>query len=161
MRDFLHKYSSIPIVLGFVIGGSLLWMFWQTWQHAQQQSTKPSLTLSTWGTPAELQTLKGLIQDFEAQQPQIQVRVRYMPDAYTQGLQLLVASKQTPDVMMLNSLDVPRFCQADLLQNLHTVPDLDLKAYFPRALQSMDINLKEVWCKKTPPSFSFCFCKCV
>ncbi len=112
-------------------------MFWQTWQHAQQQSTKPSLTLSTWGTPAELQTLKGLIQDFEAQQPQIQVRVRYMPDAYTQGLQLLVASKQTPDVMMLNSLDVPRFCQADLLQNLHTVPDLDLKAYFPTALQSM------------------------
>ncbi len=120
-------------------------MFWQTSQKEQANASKPLITLSTWGTPAEVQTLKQLLETFQEQYPHIQVRLRYMPDAYTQGLQLLVASQQTPDVMMLNSLDAPRFCQADLLSDLHEVSGLDLNAYFPTALHSMT-STKGVLC---------------
>jgi hypothetical protein len=88
------------------------------------------LSLSTWGNEGETQTLRRLLQRFEASHPDIRVQLRHMPEFYTQSLQMLIAAGQTPDIMMLNSLDVQRFCDAGLLVNLaERRNDFDFKAF--------------------------------
>ncbi len=118
---------------------SLLWMAYQSW-HAflgGVPNSETTLTLSSWGTLDELQTLKTQVHAFEEAHPTLHVKIRYMPDLYTQSLQMLIASNQTPDVMMLNSLDVQRFCQAGLLEDASSLIQQERNAFFPTALKSM------------------------
>jgi multiple sugar transport system substrate-binding protein len=124
---------------------SLAWLLWQTWSHRSVNDADITLSMSVWGNTEELQTLKALIHDFEAQHSHLHVQIKHTPDFYTQRLQMMMVSQQAPDVMMLNSLDVPRFCQSEVLRDLNTVAGLEPSAYFPSALESLK-SPQGVWC---------------
>jgi multiple sugar transport system substrate-binding protein len=135
----LQGKSPLLFFLGALLVSSFLWMLYQSW-HAVLGGVpngKTTLTLSAWGTLEELHTLKTQVHAFEEAHPSLKVHIRHMPDLYTQGLQMLIASNQTPDVMMLNSLDVQRFCQAGLLQDAFSLIKHEQDAFFPTALRSM------------------------
>ncbi len=136
---FIQEKSPLVVLLSMLLIFSLLWMAYQSW-HAVLGGVpngETNLTLSSWGTLEELKTLTTQVHDFEEAHPTLHVKIRYMPDLYTQSLQMLIASNQTPDVMMLNSLDVQRFCQAGLLEDASPLIHQERNAFFPTALTSM------------------------
>lgn len=136
---FFQGKPPLLVMLGMLLIFSLLWMAYQSWQAflGGVPKDQTTLTLSSWGTLEELHTLKTQVHAFEEAHPTLHVKIRYMPDLYTQSLQMLIASNQTPDVMMLNSLDVQRFCQAGLLENASPLIHHERNAFFPTALRSM------------------------
>ena len=86
-----QPYAVIALtgVLLFCLG----WMLLNTWfalQGKAGNTTTKTLTVSTWGNENETATLHSLLQEFEAQHPGLQVRVRHMPEFYTQSLQMLL-----------------------------------------------------------------------
>jgi multiple sugar transport system substrate-binding protein len=134
-------HSPFSIMMRTLLGVLLLatsWMVLNTLISKQRKGSTDeavSLTLSTWGNDSEQATLRTLLKQFEASHPRIQVTVRHMPEFYTQSLQMLLAANQSPDVMMLNSLDIKRFCQAGLLAPLQDQPNLE--GFYPSALKSL------------------------
>jgi multiple sugar transport system substrate-binding protein len=139
MQHLIKTVFTLKHGLLALVSLSLLWMAYQSWHAVLGDVPKDetTLTLSSWGTLEELQTLKTQVHVFEEAHPTLHVKIRYMPDLYTQSLQMLIASNQTPDVMMLNSLDVQRFCQADLLEDASPLIQQERNAFFPTALKSM------------------------
>ncbi|MEM0952367.1 MAG: sugar ABC transporter substrate-binding protein [Cyanobacteria bacterium P01_H01_bin.74] len=80
--------------------------------------SKKTITLSTWGSAAELQTTQHLIKQFKAKNPTIQVKLLHIPENYFQKLHLLVAGNLTPDVMQINSLNFPVYASHSIFLDL-------------------------------------------
>jgi multiple sugar transport system substrate-binding protein len=129
-----------PFLLGVLLLVALGWMGLNTfyaWQKQQRQNGLKTIVLSTWGSEQERAILNPMLRAFEQAHSGVKVQVRHMPEFYTQSLQMLVAANQAPDVMMLNSLDIKRFCQANILSDLRHVP---MEGFYPRALESLALK---------------------
>gem|GEM_PF-323195 len=140
----------LPVLLGLMVI-SIAWMAFNSQfsigdikrlfsgdASLSASARRVTLTLSTWGNEGETQTLRRLIQNFETSHPDVRVTLRHMPEYYTQSLQMLIAAGQTPDIMMLSSLDIKRFCDSELLIDLNSLPNsFDIKAFYPNAVKSL------------------------
>lgn len=98
---------------------------------------KQALTLSTWGSVEEMATLRTLLASFEQAHPDIPVELIHIPDNYFQKLHILLATRQTPDVMFLNNLQLPVYAAGDQLLPLEDRLGAEAEAFFPAALAAM------------------------
>ena len=76
------------------------------------------ITFSSWGSKTEVEIIKNVIADFEAENPQIKVNFIHIPQNYFQKLHLLFASNTEPDVIFLNNLYLPIYANAGRLMEL-------------------------------------------
>jgi ABC-type glycerol-3-phosphate transport system substrate-binding protein len=110
--------------------------------HSPKKSevlTPITLTLSSWGSAQELATLRQQLARFEEEHPRIRVHVSHIPDSYLTKLHLLAVSELLPDVMLMNSWQVPRFASHGLLQPIKLSTN-EAHAFFPTAIQSLRVN---------------------
>jgi multiple sugar transport system substrate-binding protein len=97
---------------------------------------RTGLTLSTWGSVEEIATLRGLLTTFAKDHPDIPVELIHIPDNYFQKLHILLATRQTPDVMFLNNLQLPVYAEGDQLLPLEDRLGAEAEAFFPAALEA-------------------------
>lgn len=109
-------------------------------------SEKVTLRLSTWGSSEEIAVMKSLLQAFEQQHPEIEVKLIHIPENYFQKLHILIAGDLAPDVMFINSLSLPVYAENNTLKplgaDLATSGEAKLSAttFFPSALTALSWN---------------------
>ena len=76
------------------------------------------LRLTTWASQEELGITDRTIELFEARYPQVEVRHEPIPTNYKEKVMISLAGGAPPDVMQIDSDDMPSFVDRDLLLNL-------------------------------------------
>ena len=99
-----------------------------------KQKQDDSLKFASWGSKTEVQILKGLISDFEKENPDIKVEFMHIPQNYFQKLHLMFASNLAPDVIFINNLNIPVYEKYlldlnDIIKNKND--------YYPQVLDTM------------------------
>jgi multiple sugar transport system substrate-binding protein len=108
-------------------------------QSPETKKQAGTITLSTWGSQQEIDVLKTLLKQFEANNPGVHVRLMHIPENYFQKIHLLIAGDLAPDVMLVNSLNYPVYASHHVFKDLRPLikrDSLDLKDFYPKALQA-------------------------
>lgn len=96
------------------------------------------IVYSTWGSPEEMEILTPLLQEFEKQNPEIDVKVMHIPDKYFQKVHALLAANLAPDVMFLNNINFPVYASneafLDLEPFLQASTAVSASDFYPRIL---------------------------
>jgi len=127
----------IPQILGLLLISIAL-----SGCHSTTQDTKKQqgmITFSTWGSQQEVDGLKLLLKRFEANNPDVHVRLMHIPENYFQKIHLLVAGGMAPDVMLVNSLNYPVYAHNGVFKDLRPFVKrdrLELNDFYPKALQA-------------------------
>lgn len=99
------------------------------------------LTFSTWGSIDEIETLKPLLAEFQAQNPDVPVKLIHIPDEYPHKVRLMAASRTMPDVMFMENQTLPGFANRGVLRDLSAFleQDKELKAtdFYPPVLKAL------------------------
>lgn len=117
----MKKFLLILICLIFITTGC-------------KQKQDDTLKFASWGSKTEVQILKGLISDFEKENPDIKVEFMHIPQNYFQKLHLMFASNLAPDVIFINNLNIPVYEKYlldlnDIIKNKND--------YYPQVLDTM------------------------
>lgn len=76
------------------------------------------LTFSTWGSIEEIDTLRPLLAEFEAANPDVPVRLIHIPDKYPHKVRLMGAARIMPDVLFMENQSLPGFAKRGALRDL-------------------------------------------
>ncbi len=95
-----------------------------------------TLKFSTWGTASEINIIKELIKDYEAQHPEIKITLIHTPQNYFKKLHLQFASKTEPDIILINNQNIERYGKF-----LITFDDKEFKnVFFHNAIKGLSLN---------------------
>lgn len=109
-----------------------------------QKNEQNTIKFSSWGSQSELVVLKGLINEFEKENPDLKVEFIHIPQNYFQKLHLLFASNLAPDVIFINNIYAPIYIKAGLLEDLSPYFSDDLKndVFIDQALKTFTYSSK-------------------
>jgi multiple sugar transport system substrate-binding protein len=94
--------------------------------------------LTTWAAQEELQIMEQSIDLFESLHPEVDVRHEPIPTNYKEKMMISLAGGAPPDVMLLDSDDLPAFADRGLLLDLAPFAErvgLDLDRFYPNVLE--------------------------
>lgn len=97
-----------------------------------------TLTLSGWESNlTEKQRLQSVIEQFEAQNPDIDVKYEVIGDQYMDVIQTRLIGGQGPDVFYLDGFEAPQLMTRNVLEPLdsYLTDDFDIKDFDPLLLQ--------------------------
>lgn len=99
---------------------------------------KTVLKFSSWGSQSEIEILKPIIANFEAQNSDVKIEFMHIPQNYFQKIHLLLASNLAPDVIFINNLNLPVY--QNYLMDLTDYADKNV--FFEQTLQSLSVDGK-------------------
>ena len=129
--------KRIIIISLIIISVIFSWVF--LYNNSKTNETV-TVKFSSWGSKSETDIIKGLIKEFENQNPDIKIDFIHIPQNYFQKIQLLFASNIAPDVVFINNQNIQMYINADLLEDLSSIIDKDY--YFKESLQCFSKNGK-------------------
>ncbi|QLE55334.1 ABC transporter substrate-binding protein [Nostoc sp. TCL26-01] len=103
------------------------------------KSTPVTVKLSGWGgSPVEQRLLKQVLQDFEKQHPNIQVKYEVISDQYMDVIKTRLVGEAAPDVFYLDALEAPFLMSQNVLEPLdsYITPEFDTADFAPTLLKS-------------------------
>jgi multiple sugar transport system substrate-binding protein len=96
---------------------------------------QPTLRVVCWGGLEEMKAEQENVDAFNALHPELMVKLESIPDNYLEKLVTAFAAGKPPDVLLLDSVLIPRFLDGGVLLDLQPYlardPAFDPKAYFP------------------------------
>jgi multiple sugar transport system substrate-binding protein len=106
-------------------------------------------TITVWGMGEEAKSLPKIAEEFEKQNPKIDVKVQAIPwDQAHDKLLTAVASKKGPDVVQMGTTWIPEFGSAgalkDLTPHVKDYPELDPKNYYEGSVETTKYEDKMV-----------------
>lgn len=105
------------------------------------KTPKTTIKFMSWGSKTEVDIIRPLIEEFEEQNPDIDVEFMHTPQNYFQKLHLLAASGLTPDVVFVNNIYGPLYAENEIFMDL--TPYLKDKKYFhSEALEALTYESK-------------------
>jgi len=84
------------------------------------------IKFSSWGSKSEIDIIKPIIAEFEAENSDVKVEFMHIPQNYFQKIHLLFASNTPPDVIFINNLYLPIYANAGVLEPVSDWADLSL-----------------------------------
>ena len=107
------------------------------------------LAYTRWGDPAEMESTRELIAQFERENPDIAVRVDVVSwGQYWQKMKTAVVTGTAQDVWLISPAYVEEYASAghllDLTPYIESDPTFDIKDYFPRAFDDFSF-IGEGW----------------
>ncbi|PSB05254.1 ABC transporter substrate-binding protein [Merismopedia glauca] len=109
---FSRSFLSLILISTFVFAGC-------TSSQRDARSPKTILTLAGWqSTPQEKQALQKLIQDFETENPEIDVQYETINSQYMDVIQTRLAGDNAPDIFYLDALEAPALIKQGVLEPL-------------------------------------------
>ncbi len=140
MLTWLNGYL-LPIAIGSIVLLALGWEWWLMPKPTANPSSNLSLSLSTWGSAAEVAQTNRLLRQFEAKHPTIHVNLVHAPQQYMGKLQLLMATNQSPDVMLMNNLNLPLFAHVKQLKPLqNALSAAERPLFLPQSLETFTLD---------------------
>ncbi|MCW5940780.1 MAG: sugar ABC transporter substrate-binding protein [Fimbriimonadaceae bacterium] len=106
---------------------------------------KVCLRYMAWGNPEQLAVEQEMIEAFNAQNPDLHVRLFRVPgSAYAQKAVLMLASRTAPDVMRVDHYNFPQLVERryfrDLTPYLQKDPDVGLDDFWPTAIEECTVG---------------------
>ncbi len=110
----------------------------------RKNDTKNIVKFMSWGSKAEVAIIEPILADFEKQNPDAKVEFIHVPQNYFQKLHLMYASKTEPDVIFINNIYFPVYCNAGRLENLSPYFETEIKnkTFFRNATLAFSDNDK-------------------
>nr|MDZ8041946.1 ABC transporter substrate-binding protein [Nostoc sp. CreGUA01] len=108
-------------------------------------STPIAIKLSGWGgSPVEQKLLRRVLQDFEAQHPNIQVKYEVISDQYMDVIKTRLVGEAAPDVFYLDALEAPFLMSQNVLEPLddYITSEFDLADFEDSLLNSFKYQNK-------------------
>jgi multiple sugar transport system substrate-binding protein len=134
MKDWFTRW-----VIGFCL---LLVLVLTSCQNRGLEKTT-TITLSGWqSSPTEKQQLEQLLQDFQAQHPDIEVRLETITDQYMDVIKTRLIGDAAPDVFYLGAADAPLLMRHNVLEplNSYITPDFELGDIKPELLNAFKLH---------------------
>lgn len=125
--------------LALVVTIALTFIVFHSLQLTSAPTTQTTIKLSGWGgNIVEQKLLKQVLQDFEAQHPNIKVKYEVISDQYMDVLKTRLVGDAAPDVFYLDSLEAPFLMSQNVLEPLdaYITPEFDLADFAPNLLNS-------------------------
>ncbi|WP_414577753.1 ABC transporter substrate-binding protein [Anabaena sp. CCY 9402-a] len=107
--------------------------------HSLPKPNHVTIKLSGWGgSPVEQKLLTQVLQDFEAEHPQIKVKYEVISDQYMDVMKTRLVGEAAPDVFYLDALEAPFLMSQNVLEplNNYITPKFDLADFEPTLLNS-------------------------
>ena len=96
---------------------------------------RPTLRVVCWGGLEEMSAEQANVDAYNALHPELSVKLESIPDSYLEKLVTAFAAGKPPDVLLLDSVLIPRFLDGDVLLDMQpylaAVPGFYPDAYFP------------------------------
>lgn len=104
-----------------------------------EKSGQTTLQFSSWGSQSEIEILKPILKEFEAENPDIKIDFVHVPQNYFQKIHLLFASNMPPDVIFLNNLYLPIYANAGLLEpiDFDSMENLKKSKFYEKSLEAL------------------------
>ncbi len=139
--------SKLSIFLGVAIAIAIAIIACHNLQLASKHSTSTpiAIKLSGWGgSPVEQKLLRQVLQDFEAQHPNIQVKYEVISDQYMDVIKTRLVGEAAPDVFYLDALEAPFLMNQNVLEPLddYITPEFDLADFEDSLLDSFKYQNK-------------------
>ncbi|MDF5708660.1 MAG: ABC transporter substrate-binding protein [Nostoc sp. S4] len=133
--------SKLLNFLGVAIAVAIAFIACHTLQLPSKHSASTAVTikLSGWGgSVVEQKLLSQVLQDFEAQHPNIKVKYEVIADQYMDVIKTRLVGEAAPDVFYLESLEAPFLMSQNVLEPLegYITPEFDLADFEDSLLNS-------------------------
>lgn len=103
------------------------------------KNEKVQLKFMMWGNEAHQEVYNGLIKEFTAKNPNIEVKMESIPFAdYQQKVTVLAAGRELPDVGWVAERMVPQFMENGILEDVSSIkkdPEYKIEDFFPSTLE--------------------------
>ncbi len=83
-----------------------------------KKDERVKIQFASWGSKTEVEIIKDVIREYEAQTPDVRVEFLHIPQNYFQKIHLLFASNTEPDVLFLNNHYLPLYANSGRLMPL-------------------------------------------
>ncbi len=143
------------IAMGAVIVSTLTGCTSETTQESNKQETNidGKTVLKVWGMGEEGRLLSKMEEEFESENPDIDIQVQALPwDSAHDKLLMAVASGDGPDVVQMGTSWIPEFADAgalmDLTPYIEAYPNIDPSNYFESSLETTrydDVYVSVPW----------------
>ncbi len=139
--------SKFSIFLGVAIVIAIAVIACHNLQLTSKHSTSTpiAIKLSGWGgSPVEQKLLRQVLQDFEAQHPNIQVKYEVISDQYMDVIKTRLVGEAAPDVFYLDTLEAPFLMSQNVLEPLddYITSEFDLADFEDSLLNSFKYQNK-------------------
>ena len=138
----MRKKNCLGLIFAFIILGVLI-SGCGTKQALEKTNEKVSLTFLCWGSTANMQIRKDVVDEFESTHPNIKINTIHVPLNYEDKLQTMIAGGSAPDVFWLEPrAQMPSFAEKKALLELDKFMEEDSefqqnkRSYYEMALNS-------------------------
>lgn len=112
-KGIMHKkFTVILFILAIIL------FVWNIDKPQQIKASKILIQFASWGSQSEVAIIKPILAQFEKENPDIKVDFVHIPQNYFQKIHLLFASNLAPDVVFMNSLYLPIYANAGVLEEV-------------------------------------------
>jgi len=130
------KFVALACTIAFLLLGCQT-LLSQSSLHKATSTSPTVIKLSGWGgNPTEQRLLRQVLTNFEAQHPDIQVKLETIADQYMDVIKTRLIGDAAPDVFYLDALEAPFLMANEVLEplNSYITPDFDLADFEPNLL---------------------------
>ncbi len=142
MKKRWFKKSMVTSMVGALVLSGVL-------AGCSSGSEDGKTTITVWGMGEEAKSFPKIAEEFEKENPKIDVKVQALPwDQAHDKLLTAVASKKGPDVVQMGTTWIPEFASAgalkDLTPHVKDYPELDPKHFFEGSVETTKFEDKMV-----------------
>ena len=117
------EHSGVRILFAGLLAAAALLTALRPQPSSPPDSNCTVITLAFWGSYEEWGLWKEIVDAFHAKNPDVWVKMNYIPDAYDDKIRLLLAADSAPDVMLIQDEPLPAYASygkfADLTDWVH------------------------------------------
>ena len=131
-------YKKILITICLILGASFFCCHYLSAKNHFPNKNMTTIQFASWGSESEISILKPILEDFEKDNPNINVEFLHIPQNYFQKIHLLFASNTAPDVVFINNQYLPIYANAGVLEDLSPYSDdLGYRDFYNKSLQAL------------------------
>jgi multiple sugar transport system substrate-binding protein len=141
------KFLTTALLSTFLISGTLAGC--SSDSSSSSSDKKDQTTINVWAMGEEAKSLPKIAEEFEKENPSIDVKVQAIPwDQAHDKLLTAVASKKGPDVIQMGTTWIPEFASANALMDLKPYikkyPEFDENNFYPGSIETTKYEDKVV-----------------
>jgi multiple sugar transport system substrate-binding protein len=115
------EYSGVKLLFGGLVIAAIVMTAFRPQSSSHPEASAANVTTisySFWGSFEEWGLWKRVAESFEKNNPDVRIKINYIPDNYDDKIRLLLAADSAPDVMMIQDEPFPAYASYGKFEDL-------------------------------------------